>query len=109
MQHATRAAQDQDELETLRTEVAQLRTALSRRPVIDMAKGAIMAIMHCDEDTAFRQLSAVSQQHNVKLHTLAGALLGDLTRAPGAPGAPAPRAEAVSEADRLVQRHWTRR
>ncbi|WP_432520833.1 ANTAR domain-containing protein [Kineococcus sp. SYSU DK006] len=103
MQHATRAAQgqdqDRDELEALRTEVAQLRTALSRRPVIDMAKGAIMAIVHCDEDTAFRQLAAVSQEHNVKLHDLASALVGDLAR-------PAP---PVSEADRLVQEHWTRR
>ena len=103
MQHAPRAAQDQDELEALRAEVEQLRTALSRRPVIDMAKGAIMAIVHCDEDTAFRQLSAVSQQHNVKLHTLASALVADLSRAPG------PQAQPVSEADRLVQRHWTRR
>ncbi|PRY14452.1 ANTAR domain-containing protein [Kineococcus rhizosphaerae] len=85
--------------EALLAEVTQLRTALTRRPVIDMAKGAIMALTRCDEDTAFRQLSEVSQTHNVKLFDLASALLGDLQR-------PDP---GTSEVDRLVQQNWTRR
>ncbi|MEW1958176.1 ANTAR domain-containing protein [Kineococcus sp. NPDC059986] len=85
----------------LQAELAQLRTALTRRPVIDMAKGAIMALTRCDEDTAFRQLSQVSQTHNVKLYDLASALLSDLRRAEAAPG--------NAEVDHLVQRNWTRR
>ncbi|WP_432560961.1 ANTAR domain-containing protein [Kineococcus sp. SYSU DK003] len=88
-----------EDTEGMRAELAQLRTALTRRPVIDMAKGAIMALTRCDEDTAFRQLSEVSQTHNVKLYDLATALLADLQR--DEPG--------TSTADRLVQRNWTRR
>ncbi|MEZ0166151.1 ANTAR domain-containing protein [Kineococcus sp. LSe6-4] len=90
------------EATALRAELAQLRTALTRRPVIDMAKGAIMALTRCDEDGAFRQLSEVSQTHNVKLYDLASALLDDLRGAdPGQGG--------QREVDRLVQRNWTRR
>ncbi|MEZ0491066.1 ANTAR domain-containing protein [Kineococcus sp. TBRC 1896] len=89
----------------LRAELAQLRTALTRRPVIDMAKGAIMALTRCDEDAAFRQLSEVSQTHNVKLYDLASALLGDLRRS----GTAAQDGGDQREVDRLVQRNWTRR
>lgn len=87
-----------DDVETMRNELAQLRTALTRRPVIDMAKGAIMALTRCDEDLAFKQLSQVSQTHNVKLFELASALLADL------------RGEAPVSGDvqRLVQKNWTR-
>lgn len=88
-----------DDVETLRNELTQLRTALTRRPVIDMAKGAIMALTRCDDDAAFKQLSQVSQTHNVKLFDLASALLADL------------RGESSGSADtqQLVQRNWTRR
>ena len=88
-----------DEVEAMRSELAQLRNALARRPVIDMAKGAIMALTACDEDAAFQQLSTVSQTHNVKLFDLATALLADL------------RGEAGGEAGalRLVRERWTRR
>ncbi|GAA0293316.1 ANTAR domain-containing protein [Kineococcus aurantiacus] len=96
--HVDGVHQDVD-VEALQAEVEQLRTALTRRPVIDMAKGAIMALLRCDEDTAFRQLSEVSQRHNVKLYDLASALLGDLRSAE--PG--------TGPVDRLVQRNWTRR
>lgn len=87
------------DVDALRAEVAQLRTALTRRPVIDMAKGAIMALTRCDEDTAFKQLSEVSQTHNVKLYELATALVGDLQREDA----------GAADVDRLVQRNWTRR
>jgi AmiR/NasT family two-component response regulator len=87
------------EVATLQAELEQLRTALTRRPVIDMAKGAIMALTRCDEDTAFRQMSEVSQTHNVKLFELAAALLRDLQQ-----DAPGP-----AEVDRLVGENWTRR
>jgi AmiR/NasT family two-component response regulator len=88
-----------DEVEAMRSELEQLRAALSRRPVIDMAKGAIMALTRCDEDAAFGQLSQVSQAHNVKLFDLATALLADLRSADAGTG----------PADRLVQENWTRR
>jgi len=68
----------QDEVHQLREEVAQLRAALARRPVIDLAKGVVMALTGCDETQAFRELSQISQTHNVKLFDLATALLADL-------------------------------
>lgn len=88
-----------DDAETLRNELTQLRTALTRRPVIDMAKGAIMALTRCDDDAAFKQLSQVSQTHNIKLFDLASALLADL------------RGESSDNGDtqQLVRRTWTRR
>ncbi|WP_432513117.1 ANTAR domain-containing protein [Kineococcus sp. SYSU DK001] len=94
-----------DDPESMRAELAQLRTALTRRPVIDMAKGALMALTRCDEDSAFRQLSEVSQTHNVKLFDLATALLADLRRGPADGEAVG---EADAEVDRLVQKTWTR-
>ncbi|WP_432488238.1 ANTAR domain-containing protein [Kineococcus sp. SYSU DK018] len=104
------AAEQDRELEQLRTEVAQLRAALERRPVIDMAKGAVMAVARCDEGTAFEQLSRVSQRHNVKLFDLASALLQDLPA--GAADVP-PREQlpvpaTVRDARELAARHWTR-
>ncbi|WP_432492073.1 ANTAR domain-containing protein [Kineococcus auxinigenes] len=98
------------EVEQLRTEVEQLRVALTRRPVIDMAKGAVMAVARCDEDTAFQQLSRVSQAHNVKLFDLATALLQDLpASATGVPPRePRPTPTTVRDPRELVARLWTR-
>ena len=98
------------ELQRLRAEVTQLRTALARRPVIDMAKGAVMAVARCDEDAAFQQLSRVSQAHNVKLFDLAQALVQDLPASVRhvAPREPQPVPRGVRDLGRLVACHWTR-
>src|SRR4051812_45293723 len=64
-------AELREEVAQLQEEVAQLRAALSRRPVIDLAKGVVMALTGCDETQAFRELSQISQTHNVKLFDLA--------------------------------------
>ncbi|WP_432501582.1 ANTAR domain-containing protein [Kineococcus arenarius] len=103
-------AGERAELEQLRTEVAQLRVALTRRPVIDMAKGAVMAVARCDEETAFQQLSRVSQAHNVKLFDLATALLQDLPASAAGvpPREPHPTPTTVRDPRELVARHWTR-
>ncbi|GAB3244742.1 hypothetical protein GCM10027586_17500 [Kineococcus gypseus] len=99
-----------EEVQRLRTEVEQLRTALARRPVIDMAKGAVMAVARCDEETAFEQLSRVSQTHNVKLFDLASALVQDLPvsaeQVPPRPAEPVPA--SVRDPRELVARNWTR-
>ncbi|WP_432543092.1 ANTAR domain-containing protein [Kineococcus sp. SYSU DK002] len=95
-----------EDTEGMRAELVQLRTALARRPVIDMAKGAIMALTRCDEDAAFRQLSEVSQTNNVKLFDLATALLADLRR--GEPSGLDAGGGAEREVDRLVRKTWTR-
>ena len=99
-----------DEVEAMRSELEQLRTALSRRPVIDMAKGAVMAVARCDEESAFAQLSRVSQTHNVKLFDLASALVQDLpasaAQVPPRPAQPVPA--SVRDPRELVARNWTR-
>lgn len=53
----------------------QLNRALATRPVIEQAKGVIVGATHCTADEAFTQLVAASQNHNVKLSALAGAVV----------------------------------
>jgi AmiR/NasT family two-component response regulator len=74
----------------LRTEVAQLRQAMRSRPVIDQARGMIMAWGACSEDEAWRVLVRVSQRTNTRLRVVAACLVAT-TR-----GEPLP--EALEEA-----------
>ncbi|MFI7242161.1 ANTAR domain-containing protein [Streptomyces qinglanensis] len=59
------------EVHRLREEVAQLRQALESRPVIDQARGVIMASGRCDPETAWRVLVDTSQRTNTKLREVA--------------------------------------
>jgi len=63
------------ELDRLRTEVAQLRRAMATRPLIDQARGMIMAFGRCTPQTAWEVLVEVSQRTNTKLHTVAARLV----------------------------------
>ncbi|MGC9500910.1 ANTAR domain-containing protein [Streptomyces sp. WG7] len=63
------------ELQQLREEVAQLREALTYRPVIDQARGMIMALGHCTPGEAWEVLVTVSQHNNVKLRAVAEQLV----------------------------------
>jgi ANTAR domain/GAF domain len=63
-----------------RDTIAQLSRALTSRSDIDQAKGALRAIHGCTEDEAFQRLVSQSQHTNIKLHTVARALLGSLER-----------------------------
>jgi ANTAR domain len=56
-------------------ELPQLRAALASRPVIDLAKGVLMAVHRCDEDTAFAELARVSMESNLKVARLAELLV----------------------------------
>ncbi|MGY1437187.1 ANTAR domain-containing protein [Streptomyces reniochalinae] len=73
-----------EQVEALRTEVEQLRQASASRPVIDQARGMVMALAPCDAQTAWWVLVRVSQHSNVKLRRVAGALVA------GAEGTPVP-------------------
>lgn len=83
------------QLESLRTENAQLREALSSRAVIEQAKGMLMAQHECDAETAFRMLVAASRRDGRKVRdvaasmvstsSLAGRREADDARAPGTP------------------------
>ncbi len=62
------------DLPTPEDELEQLRAALASRPVIDLAKGVLMAVHRCDDDTAFAELARVSMECNVKVARLAALL-----------------------------------
>ncbi|MEU4804503.1 ANTAR domain-containing protein [Actinosynnema sp. NPDC023587] len=59
----------------LEAEVAGLRKAVQTRTVIGQATGLIAAVQGCSPQQGFRLLVAMSQHHNVKLHTIAVKLL----------------------------------
>jgi hypothetical protein len=50
---------------------ARLQARLDTMPVIEQAKGVLMAQQHCGPDEAFDLLRRASQRANVKLHVLA--------------------------------------
>lgn len=64
------------ELERLREEARQLRARLHSRPTISQAQGMLQERYALpDEESAFALLQRASQQYNVKLRTLAGAVV----------------------------------
>ncbi len=52
-----------------------LERALCSRPVIEQAKGVLAALRAATPEQAFAELAHASQNHNVKLNVLAGALV----------------------------------
>ena len=90
---------------------AWLQGRLGTMPVIEQAKGIVMAQQRCGPDEAFDVLRRISQQTNVKLHALAAQIvehiaasgnpgnvtpisLGAMRYLPSGTRAPAPAAEA---------------
>jgi hypothetical protein len=62
----------------LSTEVSDLRRALSSRPVIEQAKGIIMAGRRCSADEAFALLRRLSMETNVRVADVAAAVVYQL-------------------------------
>jgi len=60
-----------EQLDLLRTEVEQLRQAIVTRPVIDQARGVLMAAYSCSPDQAWDVLREASQVSNTKLREVA--------------------------------------
>jgi AmiR/NasT family two-component response regulator len=56
-------------------EVEDLRAALQTRPVIDQAKGMLIAEHGCSPDEAFDMISAASQRNNRKVRDIAEAMV----------------------------------
>ncbi|PWJ09153.1 hypothetical protein DKG34_00650 [Streptomyces sp. NWU49] len=75
-----------ERLHTLQAEVEQLRQAIASRPVIDQARGVLMATYGCTSDEAWHILREASQLSNTKLRTVAAAL----TACAAAEGTPPP-------------------
>ena len=55
--------------------IARLRARLETMPVIEQAKGVIVAQQGCGPDEAFELLRRVSQHSNVKVHELAARIV----------------------------------
>ena len=70
------ADQSPGSAEALRTEVAQLRTAMASRAVIEQAKGILMLLTRCTEQAAFDLLSHMSSHTHRKVRDVAAALTG---------------------------------
>lgn len=71
-----------DEAEELRVEVGQLKRAMLTRPVIDLARGVLMASFGLSPEDAWSVLVDVSQHTNTKLHQLAVELVDSVNGAP---------------------------
>ncbi|MFC8520333.1 ANTAR domain-containing protein [Streptomyces sp. NPDC057257] len=63
-------------------EKEQLQYAMESRPVIDMARGVLMARFACDPEEAWAILVAISQHANIKLRDVAQAITSTTTGKP---------------------------
>ena len=68
--------------------IEQLRSSLTSRTVIDQALGIIMAREQCNQARAFAILRSASQNSNVKLRDIAGAVVTSVTGEPPQPPPP---------------------
>ncbi|MFI5475488.1 anti-sigma factor antagonist [Streptomyces cacaoi] len=75
-------ATDHGALEDLRIEVVQLRRAMQTRPVIDLARGILMASFGLSVEDAWRVLVLASQNTNTKLYHLARDLVAAVVGEP---------------------------
>ncbi|MFH8590297.1 ANTAR domain-containing protein [Streptomyces rimosus] len=66
-------------VERLRAENARLRRALAGRPVIEQARGILMATEECTADQAWDILRQTSQHANLKVREVAGEVVADAT------------------------------
>jgi AmiR/NasT family two-component response regulator len=60
-----------DLIRSLEAELAETKSKLANRKVIERAKGLIMKVCGLDEESAFRRLQKMSSQKNLKLHEMA--------------------------------------
>jgi anti-anti-sigma factor len=67
-----------DAEEDLRIELVQLRRAMQTRPIIDLARGVLMASFSLSAEDAWNVLVTVSQNTNTKLHHVAQDLVNSV-------------------------------
>ncbi len=70
---------DDDRVEALELEVAQLRTAMASRAVIEQAKGVLMLLTGCAEQVAFDLLTHISSHTHRKVREIAQELVASAT------------------------------
>ncbi|WP_247703155.1 ANTAR domain-containing protein [Streptomyces sp. F63] len=83
--HLVQTADEARHRDELQREVAQLREALRFRATIDQAIGIIQAERRCGPEDAFQLLVNVSQRTNVKVRSVAAALVSLAETAPPGP------------------------
>ena len=66
---------------------ARMQTRLESLPVIEQAKGIVMAQQRCGPEEAFDLLRRASQRANVKLHVLAAQIVAQVASPPAETGA----------------------
>lgn len=81
--HPARTAHS--DLDECQAEVEDLKAALQSRPVIDQAKGVLVAETGCTPDEAFGLLSTASQRANRKVRDIAEAIVDGAQRATPSP------------------------
>jgi AmiR/NasT family two-component response regulator len=69
------------DLAAAQTEIEDLRAALATRPVIDQAKGILVAQLGCSPEAAFELLLLASQRDNRKVREIARAIVEGARRA----------------------------
>ncbi|MEF3112051.1 ANTAR domain-containing response regulator [Streptomyces chrestomyceticus] len=74
-------SRDETVVDELRAENAQLRQALDSRPVIDQARGILMATESCTAEQAWDILRQTSQHTNTKVYEVAGEVVASATGA----------------------------
>ncbi|MFF8030785.1 MULTISPECIES: ANTAR domain-containing response regulator [unclassified Streptomyces] len=94
------ALEREERLHLLQEEVEQLRQAIASRPVIDQARGILMATHGCTSDEAWHILREASQTSNTKLRAVAAAL----TASAQAEGTPPPAEVRTALARALARR-----
>ena len=70
---------DDDRVRALELEVAQLRTAMASRAVIEQAKGVLMLLTGCAEQVAFDLLTHISSHTHRKVRDIAQDLVSSAT------------------------------
>ncbi len=75
----TLAPPDDDRLHALEVEVAQLRTAMASRAVIEQAKGVLMLLTGCADQVAFGLLTHISSHTHRKVREVAQELVASAT------------------------------
>ncbi|MEV0224471.1 ANTAR domain-containing protein [Streptomyces sp. NPDC050704] len=101
--HSAVAAERAEQVRQLQEEVRQLRQAIVSRPVIDQARGILMAVESCSSDEAWHVLRDASQHANTKLRTVATAVVAGTTDGP-APSEPIRRALYDATTRQLTRR-----
>ncbi|GAA2653620.1 hypothetical protein GCM10010400_06880 [Streptomyces aculeolatus] len=66
----------------LSEENMQLKQAIESRPMVDQARGVLIAVLGADEDEAWQVLLGTSQHANVPLRYVAEALIASATGRP---------------------------